>query len=184
MFWLAFWYPLDPRGQKTHTHTAHPQPHNSKALAWRSVRKRLNTAAALYTQQMWTCYSRRLASKTSCSCISIYAIEVEFNVRLYIRNRCGCATPGGFHQRQAADRIHVSVLLPRLASRSSCVFKYATDVDALLPAAWIKDKLHLTIRNKCGCDTPSACIKIKLTQDSAVAVPFCIKCSSLLFFFF
>ena len=50
----------------------------------------------------------------------------------------------------------------RLASRLSCVFIYATDVDALLLAACIKDKMHLTTRNNVDVLLLAACIEDKL----------------------
>ena len=82
-----------------------------------------------------------------------FAACIKIKLRLYLRNRWGYVTSSGLHQRQAASlniRHKFDCATPAASNKISCVFIiYATDVDALLQAACIKDKLHLNIRFEC-----------------------------------
>ena len=82
----------------------------------------------------------------------IPAACIGITLRKIIHNRCGCVRPLRLVSKTRCILIYICVmhpdiqlsgLLPRFASISSCVYIYTADVDALLLAACIMDKLHL-----------------------------------------
>ena len=82
----------------------------------------------------------------------IPAASIKIKLRLYIRNRCGCVASDGLHPRQAAYVINMSALPPAACIKIKLHLNTRNNVDVLLQAAFIQDKLqlHLNISNKCG----------------------------------